>query len=126
MCGLPETCFEYFGWDISDRNCTLSNSRHKTSRGCWKAALRKSRRSAALQRWPGGCSSGFLTARRAPGEALRLAVLSVEPWSWQHAPTDCRLLCCLKLRRCVSKMLQSQGACLFVSNAVFEGHLPCM
>lgn len=37
MCGFPETCFECFGWDISDRNCILSNSCHRKSRGYWKA-----------------------------------------------------------------------------------------
>lgn len=37
MCGLLETRCEFFGWDISGRNCTLSNSCHRKSRGYWKA-----------------------------------------------------------------------------------------
>lgn len=37
MCGLLETRCESFRRDISVRNCTLSNSCHRKSRGYWKA-----------------------------------------------------------------------------------------
>lgn len=79
---MLRTCFEYFGQATSDRNCTLSNSCHRKSRGYWKAknCIRAHLCSTAESEcWLRGLCSSSPPEPRAPGCPRSCASSSTHP-----------------------------------------------